>query len=138
LTSRLPDLALDFFPQYDRSSLVLFSTPLTGTYAALLTTDNTQTPPSAALATTPPPQNFPNAVTLALQMLPGIADHSRALADIRRDLKRGWRKELRMLGQNPQKGIQRFWVSFRDGSERVCDGFNRMEQRPFEDRTEDL
>lgn len=138
LTSPLPDLALDFFRQYDRSSLILFSTVLTGTYAALLTTDNRQPPPSAALAIMPPPQNLPNAITLAVQMVPGVADHYSALVDILRDLKRGWRKELRWLGQTPQEGILRFWVSFRDGSKRACDGFNRMEQRPFEDQTEDL
>jgi hypothetical protein len=31
-------------------------------------------------------------------------------------------------------GVQRFWISFRDGSERACYGFDRMDQRPFEDR----
>jgi hypothetical protein len=43
-----------------------------------------------------------------------------------------------MLGKTPKDGIQRSWVSFRDGSERACDGFNVMEQRPFDDREEDL
>jgi hypothetical protein len=138
LTSSLPELALNFFPQFDRSSLIVFSTTITGTYAALVTTDKTQPPPSAALATVPPPQNFPNAVILCAQMVPGVADAGRALADILRDLRRGWRKEIRMLGRTPQEGIQRFWVSFRDGSKRACNSFNRMDQRPFDDRTADL
>jgi hypothetical protein len=137
LTSRLLDLALDFFPHLDRSSLILFSTTLTGTYAALMTTDNTQPPPSAALATTPPPRNFPNAVILCLMTAPGISDHGRALAYILRDLRRGWRKELIMLGQTMEEGIRRFWVSLRDGTRTACDGFNRMDQRPFKDQTAD-
>jgi hypothetical protein len=137
LTPRLLDLALNFFSHLDRSSLILFSTTVQGTYTALVTTDNTQPPQSAALAAIPPPQNLPNAVTLCFQFVPGVVDPGRSLADILRDLKRGWRRELIMLGQTPQEGIQQFWVSFRDGSKRACDGFNRMDQRPFEDQTVD-
>lgn len=100
-------------------------------------TDKSQPLPKGAVASIPPPKDFPNTAALCQGLVPGVGNHELALSEILRDLRRGWRKELEIIGEPPQERFQRFWVSFKDGSERACDGFNRMEQRPFEDQSMD-